>query len=111
MFEIRGRDIYLTRGDTAHLTIDIRNEVTGTDYEMQPEDTLYLTVRRQPSPTSPTLVSKKVVGGRDINLAPEDTAEMLAGSYVYDVELRSGADVYTIIQCSAFNLLPEVTTQ
>lgn len=111
MFEIRGRDIYLTRGDTAHLSVDIHNEVTGADYEMQPEDTLHLTVRRQPSPTSPALVSKRVVGGKDINLAPEDTADILAGPYVYDVELRSGSGVYTIIQCSAFNLLPEVTTQ
>lgn len=109
MLEIRNNDIYLTRGDTAQLTIGIRNDVTSMDYEMQPTDALHLTVRRQPSAESMVLISKVAVGNCDIKLTPDDTAKISTGRYVYDAELHTGDDVYTVIQCKTFNLLPEVT--
>lgn len=111
MFSIRGTDILLTRGDSAHLTVAIRNEVTGADYTLLPADELHLTVRRIASDDAPELVHKKVVGAADISLTPEDTADLRAGLYVYDVELRTGSDVYTVIPCSEFRIMPEVTTQ
>lgn len=109
MLEIRNNEIYLTRGDTAQLTIAIRNDVAGMDYEMQPTDELHFTVRRQPTAESVVLISKVAVGNCDIKLTPDDTAKISTGRYVYDAELHTGEDVYTVIQCKTFNLLPEVT--
>lgn len=109
MFSIRGTNLWLTRGDTAHLIVTIHNEVTDAEYEVQPTDELHLTVRRIASVGSPELVHKKVVGAAELSLAPEDTAALLPGSYVYDVELRTGEDIYTVIPCSEFRVLPEVT--
>ena len=40
-----GNGIFLTRGDSAHLEVRIVNDVTGEEYDMQPGDTLILTVR------------------------------------------------------------------
>lgn len=110
MLEINGSDIYLTKGDTAHLAVGITNAASGDAYEMQPDDTLILTVRKQAYEASPVLLQKTVKGSSDIHLTPEDTAQMATGTYKYDVELRTGADIYTVIQCSMFKLLEEVTT-
>lgn len=110
MLEINGSDIYLTKGDTAHLAVGITNAASGDAYLMQPDDTLILTVRKQAYEASPVLLQKTVKGGADIYLAPEDTAQLAPGAYKYDVELRTGADIYTVIQCSEFRLLVEVTT-
>ena len=110
MLEISGSDIYLTRGDTAHLGVRIANEATGDAYEVKDSDTLILTVRKQAYEASPVLLQKTVKGSSEIHLTPEDTAQLTPGSYKYDVELRTGADVYTVIQCSEFKLLAEVTT-
>lgn len=109
MLEINGSDIYLTKGDTAHLSVGITNDASGDAYEMQPNDTLILTVRKQAYEASPVLLQKTVKGSADIYLAPEDTASLAPGSYKYDVELRSGQDVYTVVPCSEFVLTPEVT--
>ena len=110
MLEINGSDIYLTKGDTAHLSVGITNNASGDAYEMQPNDTLILTVRKQAYEASPVLLQKTVKGSSDIHLTPEDTAQMATGTYKYAVELRMGADINTVIQCSEFHLLVEVTT-
>lgn len=110
MLEINGSDIYLTKGDTAHLAVGITNAASGDAYEMQPNDTLIMTLRKHAYEASPVLLQKTVKGSTEIYLAPEDTAKIATGAYKYDVELRTGADVYTVIQCSVFKLLEEVTT-
>ena len=110
MLEINGSDIYLTKGDTAHLAVGITTAASGDAYLMQPDDTLIFTVRKQAYEASPVLLQKIVKGSSKIHLTPEDTAQLAPGSYKYDVELRTGADVYTVIQCSEFRLLVEVTT-
>ena len=58
MLEINGSDIYLTKGDTAHLSVGITNDASGDAYEMQPDDTLILTVRNQAYEASPVLLQK-----------------------------------------------------
>lgn len=39
--------IRLTRGDTARLTVPITNLVDQSEYAMQADDTLYLTVKKR----------------------------------------------------------------
>ena len=104
-----GNGIFLTRGDSAHLEVRIVNDVTGEEYDMQPGDTLILTVRESTIGQAPVLVQKVLTGTRDFYLSPDDTKKLRVATYKYDVELHTGSDVYTVIQCSEFKLLPEVT--
>lgn len=111
MLEINGSTIKLTRGDTAHLSVNVANTATGENYELKSDDLMFLTIRRKHYEKMPVLVQKKLIGSNDFTILPEDTKSMDAGTYCYDVELRTGDDeVYTVIQCSDFVLLPEVTT-
>lgn len=109
MIEICGDVIRLTRGDSATISVAIANSVTGEDYVMQEGDKLLLTVRKYPFKASAAVVEKELTGGAVFRLAPEDTAGLDLGTYKYDVELRTGRDVYTVVPCSDFVLLPEVT--
>ena len=109
MLEIDGSTIYLTKGDSAVIAVDITNSVTGQNYAMPDGDKLSLTVRKRPYKASAVLVEKVVTGDTVFRLLPEDTAGLQSGTYQYDVELRSGQDVYTVVPCSEFILTPEVT--
>lgn len=109
MLEIQDGAILLTRGDSAVLHVTITNGATGEDYALQETDKLILTVRKQASKLSPVVLEKVLTGSGDFILAPEDTEKLSIGTYKYDVELRIGTDVYTVIQCSEFKLLVEVT--
>ena len=109
MLKIDGNNIFLTRGDSAHISVNIANNATAETYEIQESDTLILTVRESTVETSPVLVQKRITGSKDFYITPEDTKGLSVKSYKYDVELHSGDDVYTVIQCSDFKLLPEVT--
>lgn len=111
MLEINGNTIRLTKGDTAHLSVNVANTATGDNYEVKPDDLLFLTIRKKNYEEMPVLVQKKLIGSKDFTILPEDTKNMVSGTYCYDVELRTGDEVYTVIQCSDFVLLPEVTTQ
>lgn len=101
--------IKLTRGDTARITVSIYNEYNQNDYELDPEDTLRLTIKKTVRDTTPT-VQKTIVGSKQFHIVPEDTNNLSFGKYLYDVELTtSSGDVYTIIEPTTFELLKEVT--
>lgn len=108
MFSIIVRTINLTRGDTARIDVDITNTVNSEQYEIKADDTLTLTVRS--AIDAPVSFQKTVTGSKTLRIAPEDTANLIVGRYVYDVEIRTASgDVYTVIPVSEFNILPEVT--
>lgn len=109
MLEIDGGSIYLTRGDSADIAVEITNSATGEDYAMQKTDKLILTVRKYPFKEAAVLIEKTLTGGNIFHLKPGDTADLKYGTYKYDVELRSGDDVYTVVPCSDLVLEREVT--
>ena len=101
--------IQLTRGDTARLSVDINNDTLGDKYEIQPDDTLFFTVKKR---TSDKLYSfqKKVIGSNMFHILPTDTEELSFGNYLYDVQLTTkDGDVYTVIGPSTFEIMKEVT--
>ena len=101
--------IKLTRGDTARLTIDVINDIDGSEYIIHENDTLVMTVKRSTSDTAIKL-QKILKGSNTFHIEPKDTSDMEFGSYKYDVQLTtSGGDVYTVIEPSTFTLLKEVT--
>lgn len=101
--------IRLTRGDTARLTVPITNEMDNRIYEMDPNDTLAFTIKKNVK-SDTSLVQKICIGSNTFHIAPTDTEELSFGKYVYDVQLtKTNGDVYTVIEPKTFELLPEVT--
>ena len=104
----RDNTIHLTRGDTARITLAIK-QADGTDYDYS-EDTVMFTVKAN-TMTSDTLIEKPVTDGV-IFLRTEDTNGLSYQSYVYDVQLATQAgDICTVIPPSKFVVEQEVTWQ
>ena len=100
--------IRLTRGDTARFTVSIKNDLDDSEYEMKPDDVLTMTVRKKPK--SNEIVFQRVsYGSPSFHIRPEDTNGNKFGEYCYDVQLKTNDDVYTIIEPTEFEILPEVT--
>lgn len=90
MLKIVDNKIYMVRGDDEELDVVTKN-ADGTDYEMQPEDILTLTVRSKPTEDSlPLIQISSAPGSTRIVIRHEDTAEMAYGSYSADVQLMTG---------------------
>lgn len=100
--------IHLTRGDTARLSVNFVNEVTGQPYEVQLEDVLHFTVKKSTKDETPAL-QKAIQGTSTFHIAPEDTAGLSFGRYRYDVQLTTASgDVFTLGPYT-LQLLEEVT--
>lgn len=109
MFDISGEnltDIYLTRGDTASLQVNLCDG--GNVYNLQPGDKLTMTVRK-------TIDSSKafsIVANEDgvLSIVHNDTAALDYGVYVYDIQLTTtDGGIYTVIPVSTFEVGQEVT--
>lgn len=100
--------IKLTRGDTARITVNLKTS-TGEDYELLDDDELILSVKKSVI-SDCYLLQKKITGTETFYLKPEDTNDINFGKYKYDVQLVTNEEVYTIIEPSTFEVMPEVTT-
>ena len=121
MFYVEDQAIYLTRGDSAEVSIDLTTE-GGEAYDLGANDTLTLTVRKEPTATSAVIFAKSVVGSGVIPIAPEDTREAEVGQYSADIQLTTAdGEVHTVYprlegkaryrerNFKNFVLMPEVT--
>ena len=121
MFYVEDQAIYLTRGDSAEVSIDLTTE-GGEAYDLGANDTLTLTVRKEPTATSAVIFAKSVVGSGVIPIAPEDTREAEVGQYSADIQLTTAdGEVHTVYprlegkaryrerNFKNFMIMPEVT--
>lgn len=105
--EIRGKDVYMTRGDTEVLT------VTCPAKPFTQGDLLELTVR-EAAGYGPPLIHKSVTeftnGAALVRFAPTDTSGMKFGTYSYDVQVTyQDIGVKTIIKPHDFVIGKENT--
>lgn len=92
MFEIRGEDLYLTRGDSGEFTVSVREE-NGAELTLEETDALIFTAAVK----EVKLVKQADDEGRFVFL-PEDTKTLLPGTYEYDIRLhRAEGSVYTVV--------------
>lgn len=121
MFYVEDQAIYLTRGDSAEVSIDLTTE-GGEAYDLGASDTLTLTVRKEPVATSKVIFAKSVTGSGVISITPEDTRDAEIGQYSADIQLTTADDevhtVYPQLEGKAryrernfknFIIMPEVT--
>ena len=120
MLRTIGRNIYLTRGDTAYLSVNLSyygSKCENKVFEFLDGDEIYLTVKDSVD-VEEFLFQKKLVYDDISNLGeilfkiiPSDTNNLDFKKYVYDVEIKTfDGDIYTIIPPSIFEIRPEVTT-
>lgn len=102
LFVSAAQEIYLTRGNTAKLNINLRNNVIKQPYEVQSDDLVTFTVKRKYEDAE-VLIEKKVTGSTKIHIKPEDTKGLAFGRYEYDVQVTTAnGDNYTPIAEKAF---------
>lgn len=104
IIENDSKKIILTRGDTASMLITIQT-IDGSEYSTN--GTITFTMKK--TPDSEIAVQKVADENHYITIAPEDTASLNTGLYVYDVQLKEGDNIYTIVPMSFFELRSEVT--
>lgn len=106
-------DLEFIRGDTQIIRFALRNAL-GEPIELNKDANLYFTVKKDYNSTKrefqkryPTDI-KYEEGYYYIEIASQDTAELNYGSYVYDIELKSGSYVKTL-GLGTITLTEEVT--
>lgn len=120
MLRTIGKNIYLTRGDTAFLSIELfyyGSDCEKKKFELLDGDEIYLTVKNS-FDVEEFLFQKKItyeevneIGEVSFKIVPSDTNNLQFKKYIYDVEIKTfDGDVYTIIPPSIFEIMPEVTT-
>ena len=124
-FYIESDTIYITKGDDAVLEISGITAQDGSQYELQAEDMLTLTVRELPSTVSPVLMQiDSLPGSRRIVIGHGDTSELNVGRYSADLQLTTpddkrytlwpnitGANRYMVKNLNNFVIMPEVTAK
>ena len=103
-----------TRGDTFAFKTPIKF-ADGTPVEKEDIETLFITVKLQPSEYSPIIFQKKLEdvtidskGYCHVIFEPKDTETLFYGTYYFDIEvtLKSG---YRKTSLNSFNLTKETT--
>ena len=124
-FYIEADTIYITKGDDAVLEFSGITAQDGSQYELQPEDVLTLTVRELPSTVSPVLMQiDSLPGSRRIVIGHGDTSELNVGRYSADLQLTTpddkrytlwpnitGTNRYMVKNLNNFVIMPEVTAK
>lgn len=110
--KVDGTDLAMIRGDSESITLSLKDGEAVVPFVTG--DTVYFTVKR--SAIVDEIVLQKIVtefnedGNCIIEIAPDDTKDLEFRSYVYDIQLnRFDGTVTTIVPCSKFTVLQEVT--
>lgn len=117
MLKITNTKVFITRGDSAYIDINICN-LDGSQFTLQEGDTIQCQVRTTAN-TGMLLIDASMENEKLFidddgtvvwHISPEDTRGLEVGVYCYDVQLTTAAgDVFTFIENSVFKVTDEVT--
>ena len=96
--------IILTKGDNAEIDIRLYDK-EEREVKILPSDIITFTVRKS---KNKSVVIQKTAELNSIYLVPSDTSNLIAGTYVYDIDLLRDNERQTIIPQSFFNIVGEV---
>lgn len=91
---IDNNNIYLTRGDSAVISLDITDE-HGERYIIQETDKVYFTIKQHF--TNEEIILKKSIEDNAFIFKKEDTIDMNFGSYDYDIRLENSSIIATVL--------------
>jgi hypothetical protein len=98
MVNISANNIYMTRGDTVSLQVEIKYS-DGTLYELEEGDRVNFGCKEDYDDTE-YVIYKELGDDLVLTLLPEDTANLeMPSTYVYNIEvIFSGGEVNTVIK-------------
>ena len=99
-FKMENKNITMVRGDTLSFNV----EVTDANGDLIEVDSAYFTCKKLA--TDDVNVFKKALGSGIsmldncyvVRVAPEDTRNVSAGQYFYDMQIGVGEDIFTILK-------------
>ena len=106
MFDIIENKIYLSRGDSATIGIEITDD-EGEAYTPANDESVVFTLKKLATQCKTLLVKEFDAGDElTVTLTQDDTSTLAFGLYYYDVALIDGeGNVYTIIPPTEFELM------
>lgn len=119
MVRVAGKTITMTRGDSAHIEIQMEYE-GGMSYEALTGDTVRFTVRKDYKDPEPVFVidiepyipdgeESEIIESVELNIRPSHTRDLQYGSYKFDIQLlRANGDIDTFIDKGTLVLTEEV---
>lgn len=112
MLKIKRTNIYLTRGDSAYITLEIENYTPTND------DVVRCQIRKCPS-GGPVIVDEvaEKISDDPVQyiwcIRPEDTSWLFPDTYFWDAQIETptagGTDIFSFIPVSEFVVMDEVT--
>ena len=107
MFSIEGNTIYLTRGDTLFLTVNLTDS-DGEPYEPSDGDIIRFAMKRRLTSKEPILLKNISTDTLTFEIEPEDTKSLPYGQYSYDIEFTEEYGHVTTVILDKFNITEEV---
>ena len=109
MFYLDGNHIFLTKGDTAYMVINLK-DAQGHAYTPDPGDALRFAVKTNYGAEQCVILKDISLTGETIQLKlmPDDTKDLKAISFVYDLELTTAAGDVTTVISDKLTLFEEV---
>lgn len=107
MLIIKNNRIYITKGDTGTLQLSLES-INHNVVKIEDGDNIKLTVKKLASDIEPLIQLTADETGQ-FSIGPEDTKELNAGVYVYDVQLTRQGNIYTVIPQNYFEIKEEIT--
>ena len=108
MQKISGNNITMTKGDTFKAVISMTTK-SGSTYTPEEDDVIRFAMKQKYSDSTPLI--RKVIPNDTLllQLDPADTKSLIAGDYVYDIELTyADGSVDTFIDRATLTLTEEV---
>ena len=107
MFDVIDNKIYLSRGDSAIIGIEITDD-ESEPYTPSSGESVVFTLKRATEQCKTIIVKEFIENGNDliVSFDESDTINLSFGVYVYDVILYdSDGNVYTIIPPTEFEIM------
>lgn len=95
MLNIDGNNIYLTRGDSATLSLEVTDQ-EGNPYTPEEGDEFIFSVKNNEL-VVPYELTKKFNSDLDITITSEESLKFNFGAYLYDIKLVNNGIVDTFI--------------
>lgn len=100
MFKIEGTTLYLTRGDTAYLSVDFNDDIEIAN--------LVFSAKKQVSDAD-YAIQISAIGNKFI-FEPKDTKELEYGKYFYDIQLTTVyGEIFTVVEKANLYIREEIT--
>ena len=106
MVNITDKNIFMTKGDTVKLSLDIRDKDNNV-YNMQSGDVIKMAVRKPKQCNDEFSIESE---SKDIVINTEHTKDMKPGIYEYDIQITfANGEVNTIVPLHKFVIQKEVS--